>query len=221
VPLRHFCMPLKAYSPRLAADPSPRRWGRGIPPPDADGQCTWRVCFDNYISIYIRSQPIPTFAPGTPSVLALQISTPLARVALTTTPFYAGLWTTSPNGSDIFIPQSLLRFEIRMLDPMDPPACPMLPTPSYYNVPTVLCKLFPKIRTLQFHLCRVFRTHTNRLVPLPAPSSNNIFQGRRCKRCQGHHVHDPRCPSLRPGYECGWCLEKNGSHTFNCNGFVP
>ena len=69
-------------------------------------------------------------------------------------PIFAGLWTISPNGSEIFIPQSLLRFEIRELNPANPPALPMLPMPSHANVPTLLCEPFPNIRFLQFHLSR-------------------------------------------------------------------
>jgi len=46
----------------------------------------------------------------------------------------------------------MLRFEIRELDPANPPAAPMLPIPSDANVPTLLCEPFASIRTLQFHL---------------------------------------------------------------------
>ena len=133
-------------------------------------------------------------------------------------PIFAGLWTISPNGSEIFIPQSLLPFEFSYMDPASPAALPMLPIPSHANVPTLLCEPFPNICFLQFRLSRVAPNHLD--SPLAAGSTDN-FQGRRCKQCQGHHVHDPRCPSLRPGYECGWCRGMNGAHDFNCNGFMP
>jgi len=57
-----------------------------MPAQDADGQRTWRIFFSNYVAIYIRSQPIPNFAPGTPAVPALQTSMPPARVSLTMMP---------------------------------------------------------------------------------------------------------------------------------------
>jgi hypothetical protein len=70
-------------------------------------------------------------------------------------PIFAGLWTISPNGSEIFIPRSLLPFEIIELDPANPPAVPMLPIPSHANIPTLLCEPFPNIRILQFRLYHV------------------------------------------------------------------
>ena len=79
-----------------------------------------------------------------------------ARISLITMPIFAGLWTISPNGSEIFIPQSLLRFEIRELDPASPPALPMLPIPSHANVPTLLCEPILNIRFLQ-SICLVWR----------------------------------------------------------------
>lgn len=57
-----------------------------MPAQDADGQRTWRLCFSNYFEIYIRSQPVPNFAPGMPAVPVLQAPTPPARLSLIMVP---------------------------------------------------------------------------------------------------------------------------------------
>ena len=81
----------------------------------------------------------------------------------------------SPNGSEIFIPQSLLRFEIPELDPMSPPAVPMLAIPSHPNVLTLLCEPFPNTHALQFHLSRVFHIDAGLFGPSASPWINQYF----------------------------------------------
>jgi hypothetical protein len=123
----------------------------------------------------------------------------------------AGIYVIAPNKSEVFIPQSLLPFDIPCLTADEPAILPLAPTPGPSGVVTLLCELF-KVQLALVHFVNEWTLATH---------ATATFEGRTCKACQGKDVHTEHCPTLQSDdYVCPWCSARGGGHSFRCNGFV-
>ncbi|KAG8815180.1 hypothetical protein FRC18_001610 [Serendipita sp. 400] len=160
-------------SPRVVVElrgslqPPPPSWPTAAQP-DPDGERTWRVDFTN-TTIYIRSQTPPNDPPGH--------------------------WALPPTGEEIFVHQSLAKFDILYPTAVMPDASHPISSSGFEHESVLV------------------------LVSHSAVAGGE-FSGRVCKLCRSNPYHLPTCPGILEAF-CRSCTHKNGSHELSCTGFEP